>query len=875
MRILRLRLRNYRGVREREISFRRTGVTIVEGKNETGKSSLAEALDLLFDELDSTTKRKVQAIRPVQRDVGTEIEVDLETGAYAFTYFKRFFKDRATVLKITRPRVETLRGREAHDRVRAILGETIDEHLWRVLRIKQNVVAGQASLADAAALTRALDKTAGERAVEGASDLFAAVKEEYLKYFTETGQPRKPMKQLREREADAAQKVQDRGARLAEMERSVERSAELERDLGGLEATLRRGRALLEQRQAEWKDLEERKREVDTLRLKLTTEETQEVAARSELVHRQRLIERADESTAERRRLDALLTEREPVLKEARDEAARRRAHRDAAAARAQSADDLHELRTRDFEYNRDKLDLTQLGERRAHIEQAQEERAAAQKLLVTTRMTEGMLERLRRRHVELERAEAQLEATGPHLRIEALADLEAEMDGEHLDLSRGEVLDGPVEDTTVFRVKDVLELRLTPGRSVNALVAARNRAQRELDDLLAEAGVADLEEAGRADTERRNAQETRARSEQTVRTNLRDLTQGQLDEKIDRLARWVEPYPRERVATPPLLGDFEAAVAAKAEAKKAYAEARTALTKAQQDHDAAVTRADRLLEQAKETRGALQQVRQQEERAAAELHRARGERSDEEIRASVATAEVRRGNAERDYTRSKRVLDAKHPAQIRGLADEAQRAVDRSARTLEDKKEEHRNLAARLEAQGQLGLYDECEEARTHFEHLRRELARLETRAGAARLLFETMRDEREAARRSYVGPLRDKIVALGQLVFGDSFTVDLDEGLRVTSRTLDGVPLPLSHLSVGAKEQLAIVSRLACAMLVDTEDGVPLIFDDTLGHTDPARLESMGAMLHGAGEHCQIIVMTCTPSRFRHVSGADVIRL
>jgi hypothetical protein len=599
------------------------------------------------------------------------------------------------------------------------------------------------------------------------------------------------------------------------------------------------------------------------------------VAARSELAHRRRLVERADESAAERRRLDELLTEREPVLKEARDEAARRRAHRDATAARAQSTDELHELRMRDFEYNRDKLDLTQLCERRAHIEQAQAELAAAQELLTTTRMTDGMLERLRRLHVELERAEAQLEATGPHLRIEALGDIEAEMDGAQIDLARGEVLDGPVEETTVFSVPDVVELRLTPGRSVDGLVAARNRAQRELDDLLAETGVADLANAERADGERKWAKETRVRSEQTIRTNLRDLTPGQLREKIDRLERWVNPYPRERTGAPPLLEDFEAAVAAKAEAKKAYAEARSALAKAQRDHDDSVARADRLLEQAKETRGALQQVRQQEDRAAAELAGARGQRGDKDIETSVAEAEVRRGRAEQDYARAKRLLDAKRPAQIRGLTDEAQRAVDRSARTLEEKKEEHRTLAARLEAQGQLGLYDECEEARTHFEHLRRELTRLEKRAGAARLLFLTMRDEREAARRSYVGPLRDKIVALGQLVFGDSFTVDLDEGLRVTSRTLDGVPLPLSHLSVGAKEQLAIVSRLACAMLVDPEEGVPLIFDDTLGHTDPGRLQAMGAMLRGAGEHCQIIVLTCTPDRFRHVSGADVIRL
>jgi len=44
-----------------------------------------------------------------------------------------------------------------------------------------------------------------------------------------------------------------------------------------------------------------------------------------------------------------------------------------------------------------------------------------------------------------------------------------------------------------------------------------------------------------------------------------------------------------------------------------------------------------------------------------------------------------------------------------------------------------------------------------------------------------------------------------------------------------------------------------------------VPLLFDDTLGHSDPQRLECLGTMLSKAGEHCQIIVLTCTPDRFR----------
>ena len=54
MRLLRLRLANYRGIDESEVRFSSKGLTIVEGPNEAGKTSLGEAIRLLFDYLDSS-----------------------------------------------------------------------------------------------------------------------------------------------------------------------------------------------------------------------------------------------------------------------------------------------------------------------------------------------------------------------------------------------------------------------------------------------------------------------------------------------------------------------------------------------------------------------------------------------------------------------------------------------------------------------------------------------------------------------------------------------------------------------------------------------------------------------------------------------------
>src|SRR5690606_35796734 len=47
MRLRRLVLRNFRGVEDRAVEFGESGVTVVVGDNETGKSSLLEAFELL------------------------------------------------------------------------------------------------------------------------------------------------------------------------------------------------------------------------------------------------------------------------------------------------------------------------------------------------------------------------------------------------------------------------------------------------------------------------------------------------------------------------------------------------------------------------------------------------------------------------------------------------------------------------------------------------------------------------------------------------------------------------------------------------------------------------------------------------------------
>ena len=162
MKLHRLVLTNYRGIVHREIAFPDHGVVVVSGANEIGKSSMIEALDLLLESRDRSTKKEVKQVKPAHADVGSEVTAEISSGRYHFIYRKRFHKKCETELTVLAPRREQLTGDEAHDRVRAMLAETVDNDLWHAQRVLQSASTAAVDLSGCDALSRALDVAADE-----------------------------------------------------------------------------------------------------------------------------------------------------------------------------------------------------------------------------------------------------------------------------------------------------------------------------------------------------------------------------------------------------------------------------------------------------------------------------------------------------------------------------------------------------------------------------------------------------------------------------------------------------------------------------------------------------------------------------------------
>ena len=156
-----------------------------------------------------------------------------------------------------------------------------------------------------------------------------------------------------------------------------------------------------------------------------------------------------------------------------------------------------------------------------------------------------------------------------------------------------------------------------------------------------------------------------------------------------------------------------------------------------------------------------------------------------------------------------------------------------------------------------------------THAEALERE----RTERAALRLLHEIENVEAERAThlgRALAGPITEAFRALTGGQYGP---ISLAADLKTEHVEAHGGARQLEHLSVGTREQLATLLRLAIAGYLQTA----LVLDDQLVHSDTERLALFSDRLRtSAREHDhQVIVFTCRPSDYlpREADGAVTV--
>ncbi|MBN8726217.1 MAG: AAA family ATPase [Xanthomonadales bacterium] len=442
--------------------------------------------------------------------------------------------------------------------------------------------------------------------------------------------------------------------------------------------------------------------------------------------------------------------------------------------------------------------------------------------------------------------------AAGRHIEAAGLGVLEGE--GNHL-------LTAPL----TLCIEGVGEIEITPGGGDTARLADEaRRLDAAIAALCSELGIADP-----AAAEARQVRQRELEQQLALHEAQREALLGGADEDSLRLRlAGMQGQRRElagRVETQPTAPDGPELPAARRLLADAELEATTAA-------------------EALETqRSAASAAELERERLAAAIAASGARLEGEEAGATalaaseaLADALARRDVLAADVATAEARMEAQQPALIDADIERYGRALDVLERERQQLREAISALRARLETLGADGIDEKHAAAVVGVDQAERRLAECRLRADALALLTSRLEARREAFTQRLYAPLRERLAHYLAILFpGPALAVGID-ALRPTALARDGCELALEALSHGTREQLGVVARFAYADLLAMA-GQPtlLVLDDALVHSDGERRQQMKRILHDAATRHQVLLFTCHPEHWRDAGARVMIDL
>ncbi|WP_350270949.1 AAA family ATPase [Brevibacterium sp. CBA3109] len=876
-----IHLRNYRGIADSRVEFG-DGVTVVEGPNEVGKSSIHEAITHLREDKASSRKASVKETQPVGVDAGPEVELHLSTGDYELKYRKRWIKQPFTELSVISPRPEQLSSDDAHDRFLSILADTIDIDLLVALEVAQGESLAQAPLAQIKALHSALNESGVE--VADHDDFLDRIEAEYAKYFTRSGKVTGDYKaanaevpraeaafdQLRERSrgmddlvdnhARAATRLESVRVQLAQALTDRDEAEQAAKAVAELKAMLDQA---VEQAKSAQRDVQIAREALDR-----RTQLIDDVAAAEETVKAARTSVTDLETTQSDKDSDfdcaqKTLAEKQNALDEAR--ALAKAAAKEVTEARAQT-------------------ELTELTRRLDTIRDHDEKKSRAQATIASITVTTKDVEALSSLETEVRIAENAKTSAAAQIVAKQLGSQPISVDGSELgDGVTGEF--AAVKDVRIT-IDGIADITVRPGASPveldNALTSAKQAFEAELKRL----DVDSVVQARARANDRADAEAVKAEADSTLKVLLGHDERDQLEAALAR-AQQILGADGTGPGTDEKAGDGTEAGSQTGD--RSLSELETAVTESENTADDAQSALDATrveLERIRTSRDdarvetvraqtSLKEAETQHERLTSSLAAARKTDSDADLDEAVKTAEARARNVDSHVDKAKAAYQAADPETLEMQLQNVRQLVGSKEAQREEVRQEVDRLSALIDDRASEGIYEKLAAAEETMESAQRKQARLDRQARAIDLLRSTVLKHKEESQRKYVAPFKEQIERLGRLVFGQGLSVEVSEDLEIVSRTVNERTVPFESLSGGTKEQLALIGRLAVATLVDSDSGAPVVLDDAFGFADAQRLNALNVILSTVGKSAQVIVLTCQPDRFARLGGAKTVSL
>ncbi|WAP70983.1 AAA family ATPase [Jiella pelagia] len=716
----------------------------------------------------------------------------------------------------------------------------------------------------------------GER---GRSLIFAA-KALSDRHFTATGRQAAngPLKAIDDELAAARQDVTEKRAAQADLEQKLKRLEDRRRSLKGYEdeRTIEKAAEDLRAAEADRRRAEEREREWQAAESALKQADAVRAGAVEALKRRDALSGEAAKAKAALQQAAADHGEIDAEARAAAEAVTAADANQQAARARLKAAEDRHESHRRRSDLVRETKardsQLATLAAAEELTDRIADLREALAHIVIDQKALAGIDKAERRRRD----CEVRLQVAAPAVTFEP-AEGRAVRTSDGAPVAAGQAL--RVVSKSRYLLEGFGAVVIEPGGGAANLEAELREANAALDAVLKGCGAASEAEARQVFAER-----------QRIEAELKLLTarfEALVPEGIEaararlRAAEAAVARLGETVAQAGGAGDDASSfdkdgedaadkglVAALEEARRASAAADRSLDAARRDSEGTALRRVK-------AESDLGHARRQAERLAAEAEAAEAARPRaalvEELAAADADCEAKRGR----LALKARELgeDGSKTAELRCKA--AERTLRQITATVQQLRDETIGLEAEVRIAGGSGLGEAIQLLDERIADLERRRARTAREAEASRLLYTTLLDAQRAARERWLGPIKTRVAPFLKLIHPES-DIDLDEEtLELKGLTRAGVAERFDRLSAGAREQVAVVTRLALAQVLK-HGGHPatVILDDALVNTDEIRLERMHHVLREAARDLQVIVLTCRERDFRGL-GAPMFRV